>query len=200
MPSPPPLKLHGGKRRGAGRPQGTGSYGEATRLVRVPTSRVGVVIDFLSTYRKRHPSTSLGVETVSAIALDAPRQRIPMIGRRVPAGFPSPADDYLEGRIDLNEHLIKHKEATFILRVKGWSMLKAGIHDGDELIVDRALEPVDGKIVVAVVNGEMTVKRLYKKRGKVRLLAENPEFSPIEFKNGDELNIWGVVTRVIHKV
>ena len=70
---------------------------------------------------------------------------IPVLGFRIPAGFPSPADDYLEGRIDLNEHLILHKEATFILRVKGWSMVKAGIHDGDELIVDRAVEPVGGE-------------------------------------------------------
>lgn len=128
------------------------------------------------------------------------RQTIPLLGFRIPAGFPSPADDYLEGRIDLNEHLIQHKEATFILRVKGWSMIKAGIHDGDELIVDRSLEPVDGKIVVAVVNGQMTVKRLYKKRGVIKLLAENADFADIEFKDGHELTIWGVVTRVLHKV
>jgi len=168
--------------------------------MRVPESKVSVVVDFLGAYRRRHPATGLSVTEVLAPAVDAPRRRIPLIGRRVPAGFPSPADDYLEGRIDLNEHLIRHKEATFILRVKGWSMLKAGIHDGDELIVDRALEPEDGRIVVAIVNGEMTVKRLSKRRGKVKLLAENPDFPPIEFKDGDELNIWGVVTRVIHKV
>ncbi len=125
---------------------------------------------------------------------------IPVLGFRIPAGFPSPADDYLEGRIDLNEHLILHKEATFILRVKGWSMIKAGIHDGDELIVDRAVEPVDGKIVVAIVDGQMTVKRLYKKRGVVKLVAENPDFAAIEFNDGHELTIWGVVTRVLHKV
>ena len=128
------------------------------------------------------------------------RQTIPLLGFRIAAGFPSPADDYLEGRIDLNEHLIRNKEATFILRVKGWSMVKAGIHDGDELIVDRSIEPIDGKIVVAVVDGQLTVKRLYKKHGIIKLLAENADFGVIEFKEGHELIIWGVVTRVLHKV
>ena len=128
------------------------------------------------------------------------RQTIPLLGFRIRAGFPSPADDYLEGRIDQNEHQIRNKEATFILRVKGWSMVKAGIHDGDELIVDRSIEPVDGKIVVAVVDGQLTVMRLYKKHGIIKLLAENVDFGEIEFKDGHELIIWGVVTRVLHKV
>ncbi|MDQ3195764.1 MAG: translesion error-prone DNA polymerase V autoproteolytic subunit [Pseudomonadota bacterium] len=130
----------------------------------------------------------------------APRILLPLVGGRVPAGFPSPADDYIEGRIDLNEHLIRNKEATFIFRVKGWSMLKAGIHDGDELIVDRSVEPCHRHIVVAVVNGQLTVKRLHKRARVVRLLSENDDHPCIEFKDGDELQIWGVVTTVLHKV
>src|SRR5687768_7077131 len=135
-----------------------------------------------------------------ALAPDAPILRLPLLGWKILAGFPSPADDYIEGRIDLNEHLIRNKEATFILQVRGWSMEKAGIHDGDKLIVDRSMEPKHRSVVIAVVNGELTVKRLYKWRGVVKLLAENPDFPPIEFNEGDELNVWGVVTRVLHKV
>lgn len=125
---------------------------------------------------------------------------LPLIGFRVPCGFPSPADDYVEGRIDLNEHLIKNKEATFIIRVQGWSMVKAGIHDGDELVVDRSLEPRHHNVVVAIVNGRLTVKRLYKRGAVVRLTSDNEDHPCIEFKDGDELQIWGVVTTVLHKV
>jgi DNA polymerase V len=123
---------------------------------------------------------------------------LPLFGHKIAAGFPSPADDYVEDRIDLNQHLIRHKEATFFLRVKGESMLSAGIHDGDLLVVDRALDPVDGKIVIAVLDGELTVKRLERRKGKIRLLPENPAFPPLEVKNEQDLVIWGVVTHVIH--
>ena len=118
----------------------------------------------------------------------------------IPAGFPSPAEDHVEDRVDLNEHLILHREASFILRVSGWSMVGAGIHDGDEIIVDRAIEPNDGHVVVAVVDGELTVKRLRKSGKTVRLVAENPEYPDIEFIEGEELVVWGVVTRVLHKL
>ena len=118
----------------------------------------------------------------------------------IAAGFPSPADDYVEKQIDLNAHLIQHKEATFILRVSGWSMRDVGIFDGDEIIVDRAITPSDGKIVVAAINGELTVKRLRIVGQTVYLLAENPEFPAIPLQEGEELCIWGVVTRVLHSV
>ncbi len=123
-----------------------------------------------------------------------------MMSHRVPAGFPSPADDYVQDRVDLNEHLILHRETSFILRVSGWSMMGAGIHDGDELIVDRAIDPMDGHVVVAVIDGELTVKRLRKSGKTIRLVAENPEYPDIGFSDGEELVIWGVVTRVLHKV
>lgn len=144
------------------------------------------------------------ISTVSVIlgqgAYGAERCTFPLIGFHIPCGFPSPADDYIEGRIDLNEHLIKNREATFIIRVQGWSMLEAGIHDGDELIVDRSREPRHGNVVVAVVNGKLTVKRLFKRGAVVKLTSDNQEHPSIEFKDGDELQIWGVVTRVLHKV
>ena len=133
-------------------------------------------------------------------APDSPRLARPLFLSRVPAGFPSPAEDYVEGSLDLNEHLIQHKEATFFVRVQGESMIGAGIHNGDLLVVDRALEAVDGNIVIAVVDGELTLKRLSKRNGQVRLLSDNPRFRPIEFNEDQALEIWGVVTNVIHRV
>ena len=132
--------------------------------------------------------------------MDAPRHLFPVMSHHVPAGFPSPADDHAQDPIDLNEHLILHRAASFILRVSGWSMIGAGIHDGDEIIVDRAIDPVDGHVVVAVIDGELTIKRLKKLGNKIRLVAENPDYPDIEFLKGEELTIWGVVTRVLHKV
>jgi DNA polymerase V len=128
------------------------------------------------------------------------RAERPLFLSRVPAGFPSPAEDYVEGSLDLNEHLIEHREATFFVRVKGQSMTGAGIADGDLLVVDRSLEAGDGDIVVAVVDGELTVKRLSRRGGRVRLLAEHPGFAPIEFRDGQELTVWGVVTSIVRRI
>jgi DNA polymerase V len=125
---------------------------------------------------------------------------IPLFSYAVHAGFPSLADDYVSEALDLNENLIAHKEATFFLRAKGHSMTGAGIQDGDLLVVDRSLTPSHRTIVIAVVDGEFTVKRLYKRGGRIRLLAENPDFAPMEFNEGQELQIWGVVTSVIHRM
>ena len=130
----------------------------------------------------------------------APVQRLSLFGHTVPAGFPSPADDYVEDWLDLNQLLIHNKSATFFLRVKGDSMLNAGIHDGDIIVVDRSIEPADRAVVVAVVDGELTVKRLIMCNGITELHAENPKYAPIRFKEGQELTIWGVVTSSIHGV
>jgi DNA polymerase V len=118
----------------------------------------------------------------------------------VRAGFPSPAADHTRKRLDLNEHLIRNKEATFIFRVKGDSMNGIGIYEGDELLVDRSIEAKHGNIVLAVLNDEYTVKRLHRRGGVVKLIAENPLFPPIVVKDGQELLIWGVVTRNLHKL
>ena len=117
---------------------------------------------------------------------------------RIEAGFPSPADDYLEGRLDLNEHLIERPAATFFLRVSGDSMTGAGIYAGDILIVDRSIAPSDGKIVIAAVDGELTVKRLCRRGGQIRLLSENPRYPPININAGQDLHVWGVVIHAIH--
>jgi DNA polymerase V len=116
----------------------------------------------------------------------------------VSAGFPSPAEDYLEGKLDLNKYLIKHPVATFFVRVSGDSMIKAGIHEGDLLIVDRSLEPKDGRVVIAVVNGELLVKRLRTKCQQVYLVAENPSYPSLLITEAMDFQIWGVVTNVVH--
>lgn len=117
----------------------------------------------------------------------------------VSAGFPSPAEDDLEN-LDLNELLIKHPSATFFLKVSGSSMIKAGIHHNDILIVDRSLEPTNGKIVIASVNGELTVKRLRIEGKKIKLIGENDNYSPIDISEEFDFRIWGVVTNVIHQL
>lgn len=118
----------------------------------------------------------------------------------VAAGFPSPAQDYFDGRIDLNAHLIKDITSTFVVRVTGDSMEGAGISDGDELIVNRALEPKDGSVVIAVLDGELTVKRLRLTPAGVVLQAENPKYPDIRVPALSELTIWGVATRCLHHV
>jgi len=130
----------------------------------------------------------------------ATKQPLPLYLSRIKAGFPSPAEDYLDKQLDLNEHLIKHPASTFFVKVKGDSMIGAGISSGDILIVDRSLEPKDKRIVVAVVNGDFTVKRISQKGEKLSLLSENPKYSPIEIKAGMDFEVWGVVTNVIHSV
>lgn len=124
----------------------------------------------------------------------------PFYGSKVEAGFPSPADDYIQEKLDLNKHLIKRPTATFFVQVSGESMIDAGLHPGDILIVDRSLEVRSGKIVIAAVDGQLTVKRLMQKNGQTWLMPENANFSPIILQEGQMHHIWGVVTTVIHAV
>jgi DNA polymerase V len=130
----------------------------------------------------------------------APIQLTPLYGYSISAGFPSPADDYIQDRLDLNELLIHNKAATFFLRVQGDSMLNAGIHHGDIIVVDRAIQAIHRSIVVAVVDGELTVKRLIMRGESAELHAENPKYAPICLQEGQELSLWGVVTSSVHQV
>lgn len=124
---------------------------------------------------------------------------LPLYLTKVAAGFPSPAEDYLSSSLDLNEHLIKHPAATFLVRASGSSMLNAGIHENDILVVDRSCPPASGKIVIAAIDGQLTVKRLHKKKnGKFLLKAENPDHPSIEVNEESDVHIWGVVTYIIH--
>ena len=130
----------------------------------------------------------------------APNGHLPLYVCAVEAGFPSPADDYMEGTLDLNEYLVKHPAATFFVKAAGESMIKAGIHPGDILIVDRSLEPEHGKIVIVALDGQLTVKRLHCQGGETHLSPENDNYQPIKLEEGNDLVVWGVVTFVLHKV
>ena len=123
-----------------------------------------------------------------------------LIEQGVSAGFPSPADDFKEVRISLDNELVKNKEATFYARVSGDSMIGAGLDDGDLLVINRSLNPENGKIAVCLVDGEFTVKRIKKEEGKFYLIPENKKYKRIQIKEEDELIVWGVVEYVIKKV
>ncbi len=123
---------------------------------------------------------------------------LPLFLESVSAGFPSPADDYLEGKLDLNDYLIINPASTFLVRVTGDSMINSGIYSGDLLIVDRSLEPKDGNIVIAVIDGELTVKKLRFIKNKLTLVPENPKYKPIEINENMSFEVWGVVSTVIH--
>lgn len=139
-------------------------------------------------------------EVVSQIVPDGSSVGAVKIGNNsVAAGFPSPAQDYTSTQIDLNEHLISDKTSTYILRVSGDSMVRCGIFDGDEVIVDRGLEPRNNDIVVAIVDNEFTIKRLiFAPTCEIELHPENPNYPVLKFREGQEVTIWGVVTRCLH--
>ncbi len=192
-----PIGQHGGKRPGAGR---KAKYGEPTVLVRVPESAKPRIEAFLTNFADPNQAPA---QWASQLTLFRPAQnptvsKVRLFGHTVRAGFPSPADDYVADTLDLNEHLMPRKEASFLLKAKGDSMLGAGIHDGDILVIDRSLSATDGRVVIATVDGQFTVKTLERKHGKIRLMPANPEFDPIDIKDEQELQIWGVVTNVIH--
>lgn len=134
------------------------------------------------------------------IPLSSAASPITLFGSTVHAGFPSPAADYAQGKINLNEHLLLNENASFLFRVRGESMIGIGIYDGDTLIVDRSISPAHNQIVLAIVDEEFTVKRFYKRGQTVKLLAENSAFPPIALKDGQELRIWGVVTFNLHRL
>ena len=138
-------------------------------------------------------------KTIQLPALGTLPIYIPLFSHQVAAGFPSPADDYIQGGLSLDEHLIAHKEATFFVRAKGNSMIGAGIFEGDLLVVDKSLTPVSGDIVIAIVDGDLTVKRLITRGDVIVLKPENHLYREIELKEGQEMQVWGVVTSSVKK-
>ncbi|HEX2910861.1 MAG TPA: translesion error-prone DNA polymerase V autoproteolytic subunit [Chloroflexia bacterium] len=125
---------------------------------------------------------------------------IPLFLSTVQAGFPSPADDYIEEALDLHELLISHPAATFFVKAQSYSMTGAGIFPGDLLVVDRSLQASDGAVVIALLDGEFLVKRFRKSKGSIYLVSENPDYKPIKITPEAEFQVWGVVTHVIHSV
>jgi DNA polymerase V len=170
---------HGGKRGGAGRPKGSNKYGESTYPLRVPLSRIEEVKTYLAVNRNKYS--------------------LPLFSSTVRAGVPETVDDHVEQYIDLNSYVVKHPDATFLVRASGDSMINAGIHDNDMLIVDKSLPPTSGKIIIAAVNNELTVKRFMLIDGTIQLQAANKNYPPINIRDEDGLIILGVVTHVIHQ-
>ncbi len=125
---------------------------------------------------------------------------LPLAGTEIHAGFPSPAEDFVDTSIDLNRELVKNPSATFYARVKGNSMIDAGIHDGDLIIIDKSLEPADGKIAVCFIDGEFTVKRIKIDRDCCWLLPANDDFNPIRVTEENEFLVWGIVIHVIRSL
>lgn len=163
---------HGGRREGSGRMKL-----EETKLVRIPVSKL---------------------DAVMAIRQSTYHHTIPLYSSKVAAGYPSPADDAVEDSINLQEIIVKRPGKTFAVVASGESMIDCGIKPDDLLIVDSSQQGADGQIVIAVVNGELTVKSLSIKANQVRLLPANPLFKPIEITETDEFSILGVVTHIIH--
>lgn len=124
---------------------------------------------------------------------------LPNVGSQIVAGFPSPAEDYLEATMDLNKALIKHPASTFYGRVKGMSMIDAGVNDGDLLIIDKSLQYKNNALAVCFINGEFTLKRIKAEGGALFLVPANEDFKPIEVKEDDEFTVWGIVTYIVKK-
>lgn len=125
---------------------------------------------------------------------------LPLFFQPVSAGFPSPADDYIENKLDLNKLMVAHPESTYFVKVSGDSMINAGINNGDILVVDRSLEVKNNSIIIAALNGELTVKRFKKDKNKVVLAPENPKYKEITISSEDSFEVWGVVCYVIHRI
>ena len=124
---------------------------------------------------------------------------IPLFTSTVPAGFPSPADDFIDSTLDLNEMIIQHPSATFFVKARGESMINSGINSGDILVVDRSIEPQNNTIIIAILDGELTVKQMKKKGEKLFLMPSNPHYQPIQITSEVDFEVWGTVTHVIHK-
>ena len=136
---------------------------------------------------------------IASLPKNAAREASPLFLLPVAAGFPSPAEDHLDRRLDLHAHLVRNPAATFFLRAHGDSMTGAGIHDGDLLIVDRAEAAGHNKVVIAALDGELTVKRLLRRNDRV-LAPENPDYAEIDITEHEHVHIWGTVTYAIHKL
>lgn len=192
----------GGKRPGAGRKPGSSTNLEKTTVIRVPVSQKPIIADLMEAYsRKQHIEQQKGnLDPVSIFELPqfkASKIWRPLYQSKVPAGFPSPADDHVEQRLNPNEYLIDQEDSTFFVTIQGESMIEAGLLPGDKAVVDREKQPVIGNIVLAMIDGEFTIKTLSKQRnGAPKLLPANSNgnYQPILIKESMQFEIWGVVT------
>lgn len=185
-----------GKRLNAGHKESADKFGEPTAVMRVPVSQKQVVVDFLAYYQQRNKKQ--GVDTLDLFeypVLNASKTPLPLFSSKVRAGFPSPADDHVETRLDVGDYLVQQADATFFATIIGDSMKDAGLLSGDKAVVNRAKQASIGDIVLAVIDGEFTIKTLGKsKQGLPRLIPANVEFPIIEINEHMQFEIWGVVT------
>ncbi|MGB2831955.1 MAG: translesion error-prone DNA polymerase V autoproteolytic subunit [Methylotenera sp.] len=183
---------------GGGRRFGSGKFRESTAVIRVPESQAPVIKDFLFAYQRKMLAGHLdAVGEFEWPALTATSVQLPLYSSKVSAGLPSPAEEHVEKRLDPNEFLIDKKEATFFVTIQGLSMVDVGLLPGDKAVVDRSKLPSIGDIVLAVLDGEFTIKTLSRtKQGNVRLLPANSSgaYAPIEITEAINFEIWGVVT------
>lgn len=191
------IKQHGGRRPGAGRKPVHGVR-EPSRVIRVPASTADTVKDFAAALvRKRAQKNLDAVGAFEYPVADAPGLELPLFGSKVPAGVPSPADEHVEQRLDPNNFLIEDSDSTFFVTIQGQSMIDVGLMPGDKAVVNRARVAAVGDIVLAMIDGEFTIKTLGRtKSGAPRLLPANSsgDYSPIEITAEMQFEIWGVVT------
>jgi len=189
---------HGGKRPDAGRKVGSGKFKESTTPLRVPTSQAPVIKDFLVAYQRKKMNQHMdSVSIFETPILQAKPIYLPLYSSKVSAGFPSPAEEHMEKRLDPSEFLIDQQDATFFVTIQGQSMIDVGLMPADKAVVDRSKIASIGDIVLAVIDGEFTIKTLSRKKdGSPRLLPANATgaYAPIEIKEGMAFEIWGVVT------
>lgn len=183
---------------GGGRKVGTGKFREPTSVLRVPSSQTPVIKDFLAAYQRKRLTSDLDAVTeIELPALNAAAIKLPLYSSKVSAGFPSPAEEHVEKRLDPSEFLIDQKDATFFVTIQGYSMMDVGLLPGDKAVVDRSKHASVGNIVLAVLDGEFTIKTLSRnKDGAIRLLPANSTgaYKPIEITEEMNFEIWGVVT------
>ncbi len=193
------IRTHGGRRPGAGRKPGN-NMAQPTTVIRVPVNTVKIIKNFVSTLTGEHAlQTHAGFSDLIQFVRAKQHIVFPLYTSKVAAGFPSPADDHIEQRLNPSDYLVENDAATFFVRVKGDSMIEAGIFDNDVLVIDRSRTRQTGDIVLAMLDGEFTVKILEQSKKGVNLIPANRNYSAIEIKKEQSLEIWGVVTGSMRK-
>lgn len=201
------IKKHRTRQPGGGRKSGTGLYKEETSVIRVPNSQKPVITSFLDAFAKKQRLEQLkenldSVEEFAQLSAELESLSLPLFESKVPAGLPSPADDHLESHLDPNRYLINKADKTFFVTIQGESMIEAGLMPGDKAIVEKGKIAAVGDIVLAMIDGEFTVKTLAKQKdGMPKLLPANSsgKYSPILISRQMQFEIWGVVTGSFRK-
>lgn len=189
------------KKAKLGRPKGKNAYGEATIPIRIPKSKVTLIAEYLKQSALKNSSGTLDFyEHIRPVSAPEVSVELPLYSSKVSAGFPSPCDDHIAKRLNIHDYLVDQEDATFLVTVIGWSMRDAGLLPKDVVIVDRSKNAKVGNIILAVIDGEFTIKQLaLGENENPVLLPANPDFKPIEITESMDFEIWGVVTGSIRK-